>query len=130
MPCSHTAATLADAGDRLGLPFPASGLWPDRSRRFFFCQGEGRGFTTEELHRSFQRQAEIIHPDGLLVHGIWAGTITERYRGLHDQRYTPETLKTVVPEMLDLVECAFYQEMTIDDSLRVVLRPKRSHHDA
>lgn len=86
--------------------------------------------TAEELHRSFLRQTEIIRPGGLLVHGIWAGTTTERYGGLHDQRYTPETLKTVVPDTLDLVECAFYQEMTSDDSLRVILRPKRSHHDA
>ncbi|MGH1489873.1 MAG: class I SAM-dependent methyltransferase [Acidimicrobiales bacterium] len=42
--------------------------------------------TTEELHRSLQRQAEIIHPDGLLINGLWAGTTAEQYGELHDGR--------------------------------------------
>ena len=80
--------------------------------------------TRDELRRSLQRQSEIIRPDGLLLHGLWAGTTTEEYDGLHDTRYLPDTLRSMVPDTLDIVECTFYAEMDTDDSLRVVLRPR------
>lgn len=78
--------------------------------------------TTEQLTRSLRRQAELIKPGGLLMHGLWAGTETENYHGLHSQAYTAETFADAVPPTLELVECAAYQEMSADDSIRVVLR--------
>ena len=84
--------------------------------------------TTEQLHRSLQRQAQVIRPDGLLLHGLWAGTTADDYGGLHDQRYSPETIEAVIPDTLEIVECMFYPEMETDDSLRVVLRPKHGDH--
>ena len=81
--------------------------------------------TPEELHRSLERQAEIIQPDGLLLHGMWAGTTSEDHEGLHDQRYLPETLEMIAPPTLEIIECDYYQEMDVDDSLRVVLRRRK-----
>ena len=78
--------------------------------------------TTDELRQSLERQAAIIRPGGILLHGLWAGTSADDHGGMHDQRYLPETLDDVVPATLKVVECDFYQEMSIDDSLRVVLR--------
>jgi len=86
--------------------------------------------TVDQLHQSLERQAQLLRPRGLLLHGLCAGTTAEEYGGLQDQRYTPETLEAAVPETLDLVECDFYQEMSIDGSLRVVLRPKQEADDA
>jgi len=79
--------------------------------------------TVDQLHQSLERQAQLLRPGGLLLHGIWAGTTAEEYGGLRDQRYTPETLEAAVPETLDLVECDYYQEISRNDSIRIILRP-------
>lgn len=83
----------------------------------------------EELQQSLARQAEIVGPGGLLIHGIWAGTTSESYDGLLDQRYTPDTLGALIPQSLDLIECVFYQEMAVDDSLQVLLRTEAGSSD-
>ncbi len=79
--------------------------------------------TTDELTRSLRRQAELIGPDGLLLHGLWAGTSTENYEGLHSQQYTANTLAAAMPDSLVIAECTSYQEMTAGDSIQVILRP-------
>jgi trans-aconitate methyltransferase len=78
--------------------------------------------TVDEMCRSLERQAQLIRPGGLLMHGLWAGTETEQYQGLHVQNYTCETLAAVLPSALELVECDPYAEMDEDDSIRVVLQ--------
>ena len=83
--------------------------------------------TVEQFTQSLQRQSELIRPDGLLLHGLWAGDTTENHHGLHSRQYTEETIAAAVPPTLDIVECTPYQEMTVDDSIRVVLRPKPRH---
>lgn len=98
----------------------------DTDRRFdaIYTNKVLHHLTTGELHRSLHRQAEVIRPGGLLLHGLWAGTTAEDYGGLHDQRYLPDTLEAVIPDVLEIVECVFYEEMETDDSLRVILRRK------
>ena len=85
--------------------------------------------TPEELGRSLGRQAEIVGPESILLHGMWAGTSADDHGGLHDQRYVPETFDAVVPPTLEVLECEFYQEMSVDDSLRVLLRPVNRKSD-
>lgn len=80
--------------------------------------------TIEQMRQSLERQAEIIRPGGLLLHGLWVGTTAEDRDGLHDQGYMPDTFAAVVPDSLKLVACDFYDEMDTDDSLRVILRPR------
>lgn len=103
----------------------------DTDRRFdaIYSNKVLHHLTTEELRRSFKRQAEVLRPGGLLLHGIWAGTSSEDHAGLHDQRYMPETIKAVVPASLEIAECRFYREMDNDDSLRIVLRLKQDSGD-
>ena len=86
--------------------------------------------TVEELTRSLRRQAEVIRPNGLLLHGLWSGDATENHHGLHSQQYTAETFAAAMPPTLEIVECTPYQEMTPDDSIRVVLRPSPKPRDA
>lgn len=80
--------------------------------------------TTEQLTASLQRQAALVGPDGLLLHGLWAGDGAEDHQGLHTQLYTAQTFAAAVPAMLEIVECTPYQEMAVGDSIRVVLRQK------
>ena len=97
----------------------------DTDRRFgaIYSNKILQHLTTDELHRSLQRQAEIVHPDGLLLHGLWAGTAVGDHDGLPDNRYTPDTLAAVVPDTLEIAVCEYYAEMHPNDSLRVILRP-------
>jgi len=82
--------------------------------------------TREELRLSLIRQSEILQPGGLILHGLWAGTTSNDHEGLHDTRYVPESLASLVPNTLKITECVFYTEMERDDSLRVILRPAAS----
>ena len=84
--------------------------------------------TTEQLTRSLQRQAALIRPTGLLLHGLWAGDQTEDHHGMHNQQYTAQTFAAAVPPELETVEWTPYQEMTVDDSARVVLRLASENH--
>ena len=79
--------------------------------------------TVDDLTRSLRQQTEVIRSNGLLLHGLWAGDKTENHHGLHSQQYTAETFAATMPPALEIVECTPYQEMTADDSLRLVLRP-------
>lgn len=81
--------------------------------------------TREEMRRSLKRQAEILRSGGILLHGLWAGTETEKHQGLICQRYTPDTFKALVPPSLEIIRCETYKEMSEDDSLRVILRLKQ-----
>ncbi len=96
----------------------------DTKRRFdaIYSNKVLHHLTSEELHQSLQRQAEIVRPGGLILHGLWAGTTATDHGGLHDTRYTPNTLATVVPDTLQITECEYYAEMHRNDSLRVILR--------
>ena len=104
----------------------------DTDRRFdaIYSNKVLHHLSVDELRRSLERQAEIIKPEGLLLHGIWAGTTSEQHGGLYDQRYTPETFAAIVPPTLQVAECRYYQEMTADDSLRIILRPNPGADDA
>lgn len=81
--------------------------------------------TTEDLTRSLRRQAQLVRPEGVLLHGLWAGDGAGVYDGLLHREYTRETFAAVVPSTLELVEVTPYREMTTDDSIRVVLRSAR-----
>jgi len=68
--------------------------------------------------------------NSLLLHGLWSSNTTENHQGLHSQQYTAETFAATMPPTLEIVECTPYQEMTADDSIRVVLRPSPKPRDA
>jgi cyclopropane fatty-acyl-phospholipid synthase-like methyltransferase len=78
--------------------------------------------TIEDLRQSLARQAELVPPGGILMHGIWAGTGDEDYEGLFVQYHTCDSFRALMPSELEMVECSPYAEMDPDDSLRVVLR--------
>lgn len=82
--------------------------------------------TTEELGLSLGRQAQVVRPGGILLHGIWVGDYSEEIEGVHCQYYTCETFAAVVPPELELISCEPYGELDEDDSLRIMLRRRRA----
>ena len=99
----------------------------DTARRFdaIYSNKVLHHLTVEEMRRSLRRQAELLRSGGVLLHGLWAGTETEAHQGLLYQPYTAETFAAVVPPTLDLIACESYKEMSVADSMRVVLRLKQ-----
>lgn len=95
----------------------------DTTRRFdgIYSNKALHHLTAGELTRSLERQAQMLRPEGVLLHGLWAGNETETHDGLLSQQYTEETLAAAVPPSLSILECTPYQEMSVDDSIRVVL---------
>lgn len=98
----------------------------DTDRRFdaIYSNKVLHHLSVPDLHESLQRQAKVVRPGGFLLHGLWAGTTEEHGGGLPDMRYMPDTLDSVVPDTLEIIECTFYAEMHPADSLRVLLRPR------
>ena len=78
--------------------------------------------TRDEMARSLARQAEVVEPDGLLLHALWHGEGHDEHHGLLFTRYTLDSLGEVLPAELEVVESARYTEMKADDSIWVVLR--------
>ena len=80
--------------------------------------------TIDELRDSFQRQAELLKPGGMLLHSFWHGNKVEEIAGMRFFYHTLETLKPLYDANYALLESGIYAEMETDDSLYVVLRKR------
>lgn len=80
--------------------------------------------TREELQGSFQRQAKILNPNGILLHSFWYGESEEAMHGLQFVYYTEQTLRACVGDAFDIVALRKYTEMDEDDSLYIILRKR------
>jgi SAM-dependent methyltransferase len=77
---------------------------------------------SQDLARSFARQADVVRPGGVLFHTLWYGTKTEDYDGLLFVQHTEESVRAALPDALEWVDFWRYEEMEPDDSFVVVLR--------
>ena len=75
----------------------------------------------EDLKRSFQRQAEIINPNGIIFHSFWKGEKDENYDGMLFARYQIDELKGIIGHSFDILTMDVYTEMERDDSIYVLL---------
>lgn len=78
--------------------------------------------TREELKKSFQRQKDILNPDGILFHSFWRGDEDENFDGLLFTKYQNNDLKEIIGDIFDILKIGTYTEMEKDDSLYVVLK--------
>ncbi len=78
--------------------------------------------TRDDLAISLRRQADLLVPGGLALHGLWAGEGEENHAGLLFVHYTRETFTPLIPDTLTLVDGVSYEEMEPEDSLMVVLK--------
>lgn len=82
--------------------------------------------TANELQESFQRQAELLNPNGLLLHTFWYGTGMEKHQGLQFTYYTEVSLRAVVGPAFDITAAVRYAEIEDGDSLYLLLRHSAS----
>ena len=78
----------------------------------------------QQLAQSFQRQAEVLNANGILLHSFWLGEGEEDFSGLRSVYYTEESLREVIGDPYEVVEFGSYMEMEPDDSLFIVLKKR------
>lgn len=69
-----------------------------------------------DLKKSFQRQTEILNPNGIIFHSFWKGDKDENYDGLLFTRYQIDGLKEILGNSLQILTMNTYTEMEEDDS--------------
>jgi len=80
--------------------------------------------TQEDLVKSFQRQNEVLNPNGIVFHSFWKGNKVEEMEGLLFTYYEIEDLKKMVESNFDVLAIETYTEIEKDDSIYVVLRTR------
>ncbi|MDH3313936.1 MAG: class I SAM-dependent methyltransferase [Nitrosopumilus sp.] len=78
--------------------------------------------TREDLKKSFQRQKDILNPNGMAFHSFWRGDKDENYDGLLFIKYQIDSLKEIVGDNFDILLMRIYTKIEKDDSIYVVLR--------
>ena len=78
--------------------------------------------TREDLKKSFQRQKNILTPNGIAFHSFWKGDEDENFDGLLFTKYQIDGLKEIIGDLFDILRIETYTEMEKDDSLYVILR--------
>lgn len=76
--------------------------------------------TDEELTQSLRRQKAILSSNGLVMHSFWRGTGEEEHHGLRFVYQSEDTLRSIVGDVLNVVDIVVYNEMDDDDSLYVL----------
>ncbi len=80
--------------------------------------------TREDLAESFQRQKEILNPNGIAFHSFWKGTKTENMEGLLFTYYEREDLKKLAESNFDVLVSEVYTEIEKNDSIFTILKIK------
>lgn len=75
-----------------------------------------------DLARSFQRQADLLTPGGMILHSFWAGEGEEEYPGMLAVYHTEATLSAALEPHFEILKMARYAEMDDGDSLYCLCR--------
>ena len=103
------------------LRLDAVSLETDRVFDCIFSNKVLHHLTREDLKKSFQRQAEVVKPNGIVFHSFWKGDKDESYDGLLFTRYQIEGLKEIIGDVFDILAIGIYTEMEKEDSIYVIL---------
>ncbi|MGH1568774.1 MAG: class I SAM-dependent methyltransferase [Nitrosopumilus sp.] len=76
----------------------------------------------EDLKKSFQKQAKILNPKGIVFHSFWKGDKDENYDGLLFTRYQIDGLKVIIGNSFEILAMNVYTEIEKNDSIYVILR--------
>ena len=77
--------------------------------------------TREDLKKSFQRQKEILNPNGVVFHSLWRGDKDENFDRLLFTKYQIDGLKEIIGNTFNIQSIKIYTEIEKDDSIYVVL---------
>ena len=78
----------------------------------------------EDLVKSFQRQKEILNPNGIVFHSFWKGNKTENIEGLLFTYYEIEDLRKITESNFDELISQTYTELEKKDSIFIILKIK------
>lgn len=78
----------------------------------------------EDLVKSFQRQKEILNPNGIVFHSFWKGNKIEKIEGLLFTYYETGDLEKIMKPNFEILGLETYTEMENNDSIYVILRIK------
>jgi len=67
--------------------------------------------TKEDLAKSFQRQKEILNPNGIAFHSFWKGNKVEKMEGLLFTYYEIEDLKKITESNFEILALETYTEI-------------------
>ena len=90
----------------------------DVRRHLLFHPGVGAG----ERYR-LRADAELLNPEGRLLHTFWYGKGEEEHSGLRSVYYTRETLTVILGKGFDIQTFEMYAEINEDDSFYIVATP-------
>ena len=80
--------------------------------------------TKEDLTKSFQRQKEMLNPNGITFHSFWKGNKIEEMEGLLFTYYETDDLRKMLESNFEILALETYTEMEKDDSIYVALRTR------
>lgn len=76
----------------------------------------------EELHQSIQRQHNILHPHGLVLHSFWYGDWIEEHAGMKFHYRDEEFLSGAFSHCFEILQLKRYTEMEENDSIFILAR--------
>jgi cyclopropane fatty-acyl-phospholipid synthase-like methyltransferase len=76
----------------------------------------------KDLRKSFQRQYEILEPEGIAAHTFWFGDKIIEVKGMTFYYYTEETIRPLIDDLFEVVFWKNYMEMDTDDSILLIMK--------
>ena len=78
--------------------------------------------STDDLHRSLERQRAVLNDQGIILHTFWRGTGTERQDDLLFVYYTEDDIRKMAEDKYEILVLETYSEMERDDSILLIAR--------
>ena len=78
----------------------------------------------EDLQKSFQRQAEVLNPGGVVCHSFWRGEGSEHFKGMFVNYHQEEDLASYFGDLFEVLLMELYPEFEPDDSVLLIGRKR------
>ena len=80
--------------------------------------------TQEDMAKSFQRQKDVLNPNGIVFHSFWKGNKVEEMEGMLFTYYEMADLKKMTESNFDVLDMETYTEIEKDYSIYAVLKTR------
>ena len=104
------------------LKLDAVTLSTDRTFDCIYSNKVLHHITRDDLKKSFQRQKNLLNPNGIAFHSFWKGDKDENFDGLLFTKYQNDGLKEIIGDLFDILKIEIYTEMEENDSLYIILK--------
>ncbi len=94
----------------------------DTNRRFdaIYSNKVLHHLVDHELHKSIQRQHDVINPQGIVMHSFWYGDHIEEHAGMKFHYRNEAFLSSVFSPCFEILRLQRYSELEEDDSVVLV----------